>query len=70
MTFITEQFAALAASVATGKGLPDLPLVVLPHGIEHFSEERIRALTDEAFGKVIAAVTVHEGEADRVKGVG
>ncbi|MBI2910436.1 MAG: hypothetical protein HYX92_22555 [Chloroflexi bacterium] len=57
INFITEQFIALTKTVATARGMPDLPVHVFPHGIEHLPEARIRELADGAFGKMVDALT-------------
>lgn len=58
VSFITEQFVALTQAITKARGMPDLPVIVFPHGIEHLQEDRIRALAEEAFDKVIGALTV------------
>lgn len=63
INFITEQFIALTKAVTTARGMPDLPVHVFPHGIEHLPEERIRALADEAFSKIVEALTSAEKKA-------
>jgi hypothetical protein len=63
---VTERFVGLAKTVAKARGLPDLPMVVLPAGMEQMTraelEEVARKTLDEA-GKVFTRPPSPSGSA-------
>ena len=42
VTFVTEPFVRAARAAARGHGLPDLPLVAIPHGYLFETEDAMR----------------------------
>lgn len=38
VVFVTERFTALAKAVRTGKGMPDLPTIIVPMNPEFYPE--------------------------------
>ena len=57
MTLVTERFMDLAQSAADARGMPDVPMVTLPHSVEFLPEEELRAVADKAFEEVIDLLT-------------
>ena len=54
MTICSTRFETLARTTATGLGMPDLPLVILPHPVGGISAEEVIAKADGILDKVIA----------------
>ena len=54
MTICSNRFETLARATATGLGMPDLPLVILPHPVGGISAEEVIAKADGILDKVIA----------------
>jgi hypothetical protein len=53
---VTDVFAAKSRLEAEALGVPELPLVVLPHPVGQRSPEEIRDLTDAALASIEAAL--------------
>ena len=58
---ITEAFLTLARSLARSRGVPDLPMVVLPHPFETLSEAAIDQFARERFGEILRRLTTSGG---------
>lgn len=58
VTFVTEPFVGAARSVARSLGLPDLPLVVIPHDYLVEDDDALRARLATVLDDVMAAVVV------------
>lgn len=56
VTFVTEPFVGAARAVARSLGLPDLPLVVIPHDYLVEGDDVLRVRLEAVFGDVVAAV--------------
>ena len=54
MTICSNRFEVLARATATGLGMPDIPLVVVPHPIGGISGEEVVAKADSILDKIIA----------------
>lgn len=50
---VTERFVNLAQGVARSRGMPTIPMVVLPHNIEHLPKDQLHALTERALGELL-----------------
>ena len=50
---ITEAFVDLARATLESRGMPDLPVVVLPHDTEVLTMEALRPIVEEAFDREI-----------------
>ena len=50
-------FVPLAKSVSTAKGLPSLPLVVVPHPLGGLAPEEVQAKADTAIDQVVQLLT-------------
>lgn len=48
MLLITEAFAELAAATLESRGMPELPMIVLPHDTEVLPMEELRPVVIEA----------------------
>lgn len=48
MLLITEAFAELAAATLLSRGMPDLPMIVLPHETEVLTMEELRPIVNRA----------------------
>jgi hypothetical protein len=57
VTLCTDAFLGLAKEEARTLGMPDLPLVIVPHPLGGESLERIQARAQNAVAGVIAALT-------------
>ena len=63
VTFVTEPFIGAARAVARSLGLPDLPLVVIPHDNLVEDDAALEARLESVYLQVVAAiVTDGEGE--------
>jgi hypothetical protein len=51
MLMVTERFVGLAKAVAKGRGLPDLPMVILPADVEQMSPGQLERVGREALDK-------------------
>ena len=49
MVIVTEQFSALASTIAQSQGKPGLPILVLPSNIEELSDGELKALAQKTF---------------------
>lgn len=57
VTVVTVPFHEPARLTATSMGLPNLPLIVLPHPIGHLPENEVQALAEAAYPKIVEALT-------------
>lgn len=48
---ITEAFEELAAATLLSRGMPDLPMIVLPHQTETMSMEELRPVVNRAIDR-------------------
>ena len=48
MVLITEAFEELAQATLASRGVPDLPMVILPHETEVMSIEQLRPVVERA----------------------
>ena len=53
MTICSNRFEVLARATATGLGMPDIPLVLVPHPIGGISGEEVVAKADGILGNLI-----------------
>jgi hypothetical protein len=56
VTVVTEPFVPAARAVARSQGLPDLPLVVVPHDYLEEDDEQIRAKLAPVLDQVLQAL--------------
>ena len=61
VTLSTQFFAPLANATARGRGMPDIPQVIVPHPYDTLPEERIVALSHEYIDKVVGKLTGNGG---------
>ena len=54
MTICSNRFETLAHATSAGLGMPNLPLVIVPHPIGGISAEEVIAKADGILDKVIA----------------
>ena len=57
ITIASDAFIILSQFTARSKGLPELPLVVVPHGLEHWPEEKIRELAENVAPQIVNNLT-------------
>lgn len=62
MIIVTERFTALAKAVYTGKGVPNLPHVVLPLNPEFYPPGRLEKEVDIILEKIVAFLTMPQGK--------
>ena len=53
MTICSNRFEVLARATATGLGMPNLPLVIVPHPIGGISAAEVIAKADSIMGNLI-----------------
>jgi hypothetical protein len=53
VTVVTAPFEPAARAVARSQGLPDLPLVIVPHDYLEEDDERIRAKLTTVFDDIV-----------------
>lgn len=51
---VTEAFVSLAKSVATSRGYPELPMVILPHPFETLPQESVQRFASDRFAEIVA----------------
>ncbi len=68
VTLITERFLTLADTTRKGRGLPEMPLVVLPSDIEYISDAELRRMADKALAEVLDIVMAKDGDGASAKG--
>lgn len=56
VTFVTEPFVGAARAVARSLGLPDLPLVVIPHDYLVEDDAALEARLEAVFPEVVAGI--------------
>ncbi len=56
VTFVTEPFVGAARAVARSLGLPDLPLVVIPHDYLVEDDTALEARLEAVFPEVVAGI--------------
>lgn len=56
VTFVTAPFAPAARAVARAQGLPDLPLVVIPHDYLVESDAEVAARLEPVFDRLCTAL--------------
>jgi hypothetical protein len=56
VTVVTEPFVPAARAVARSQGLPDLPLVVVPHDYLEEDDDAIRAKLVPRLDEIVAAL--------------
>jgi hypothetical protein len=56
LTVVTEPFVTAARAVARSQGLPDLPLLVVPHDYLEEDEATIRSKLEPQLDLVVAAL--------------
>ncbi len=61
VTFVTEPFVGAARAVARSLGLPDLPLVVIPHDYLVEDDAALGARLEAAFPEVVAGIVAGGG---------
>ncbi|MDO8531536.1 MAG: hypothetical protein Q7T26_05115 [Dehalococcoidia bacterium] len=54
VALVTQRFLALAQAVARGKGVPNLPIVVLPPNVDYMSEAELGPVADTAFDEAVS----------------
>jgi len=57
VVIVTEQFRALASTIAQSQGKPSLPILVLPSNIEELSHEELQALAKITFDQAAQRLT-------------
>ena len=57
MTFCTTAFERLARTTARGLGVPELPLVVLPHPVATLSVASLETLVAGAMSDILRGLT-------------
>jgi hypothetical protein len=55
--FVTEVFEAAARAQAAQAGMPELPIVVIPHRVGWQTEEEVRAGAERALPDLLARLT-------------
>lgn len=61
VTFVTEPFVAAARAVAAARGMPDLPLVVIPHDYLLEDDHEMHARLRSVLPAVIDAIRSERG---------
>jgi hypothetical protein len=56
---VTEEFAALAASVAANAGRPGLRMLVLPYPLDTRPETEVRAIAEDTWPDLLAVLGAH-----------
>ncbi len=57
VSLVTEQFQGLGAATAEGRKMPRLPIIVMPHGYDQWTEEAIREQIRAKLPAILAALT-------------
>ncbi len=57
MAICSDRFVILARTVASARGIPALPLVIVPHPIGGLGPEEVKAKAERAIGEVVKALT-------------
>jgi hypothetical protein len=55
--FVTEVFEVAARAQAKQAGMPNLPIIVIPHRVGWQSEEEVRASAEEVLPEVLRRLT-------------
>jgi hypothetical protein len=53
---VTSEFEGLARALASHHGIPDLPMVVVPHPFNTLTHERVTTIATERAEEVIAGI--------------
>ncbi|MBI2848063.1 MAG: hypothetical protein HYX83_02705 [Chloroflexi bacterium] len=56
-TFATDLFAHLARFIAGSKGLPDLPLIIVPHPVGGIPADKAKAKADHVIDEIVRLLT-------------
>ncbi|MBI2907636.1 MAG: hypothetical protein HYX92_08285 [Chloroflexi bacterium] len=56
MTLVTTFFLPLAQAIAKGRGIPDLPLAVVPHPYDTLPDAELLQIADRILPSVVEAV--------------
>jgi hypothetical protein len=56
-TICTEEFVILGVNAAQSSGMPDLPIVTVPHPVGGIKAEEVRQKADMVVDKIIAILT-------------
>ena len=57
MTICTDRFRSVAEVVCKSEGMPELPLVIVPHPIGGLKKEEVTAKADQIIEEIISALT-------------
>jgi len=57
VTVVTEKFVSLARASAKSYGMPDLPLLIVPHPFETLSREQLEQIADDRLAECVALVS-------------
>ena len=60
-TLVTKMFESLGNVTAKGKGMPTLPITVLPYPFDQLPEQEIREITRKTIPDLIRALAPAEG---------
>ncbi|MDR5651684.1 hypothetical protein RGD00_03645 [Xinfangfangia sp. LG-4] len=69
VVFVTERFTALARAARTGKGMPDLPSIILPLNPQFYPEGEVQRVAEgviDAYVDLIAPDRRRTGQEDTV----
>ncbi len=62
MFFCTEPFETMARIEAQGMGLPELPIVVVPHPLMTRTQAELREIAEALLSEVVDAALQRRGE--------
>lgn len=61
ITLVTDQFQGLATAESNALGMPDIPLVVMPHPLGGRKRPDVAILASKAFGDIVSCLSQGEG---------
>ncbi len=64
-TLVTKPFEGLAQVTAKGKGMPNLPLTLLPFPFDQLPEKEIREITRETIPGLVRSLALSEDIRDK-----
>lgn len=64
---VTERFTSLAKATRTGKGMPDLPTVVMPLNPQFYTGGDIERVTEALLGDIVNLIMPEARKADAAK---